>query len=66
MPNDCPGVFDGHQPAGIGAPLTKNQGAIYMSNNSSQPRTLAEKVWDDHVVVRGEADANGSRNPDLI
>ncbi|MDP3951431.1 3-isopropylmalate dehydratase large subunit [Microbacterium sp.] len=28
---------------------------------SSSPRTLAEKVWDDHLVVRGE---NGE--PDLI
>ncbi|WP_426183417.1 3-isopropylmalate dehydratase large subunit [Microbacterium sp. TWP3-1-2b2] len=28
---------------------------------SSRPRTLAEKVWDDHLVVRGE---NGE--PDLI
>ncbi|MFW0791897.1 3-isopropylmalate dehydratase large subunit [Gordonia sp. CPCC 205333] len=37
-----------------------------MSNSSSHPRTLAEKVWDDHVVVRGEADTNGSHNPDLI
>ncbi|NMO01345.1 3-isopropylmalate dehydratase large subunit [Gordonia sp. TBRC 11910] len=37
-----------------------------MSNSSSRPRTLAEKVWDDHVVVPGEADASGARNPDLI
>ena len=27
----------------------------------SSPRTLAQKVWDDHLVVKGE---NG--NPDLI
>jgi len=30
-------------------------------NTAARPRTLAEKVWDDHVVVKGE---NGS--PDLI
>ena len=28
---------------------------------ASAPRTLAEKIWDDHVIVRGE---NGQ--PDLI
>ena len=28
---------------------------------SSKPRTLAEKVWDDHLVVKGE-----DGNPDLI
>ncbi|MDI2097658.1 3-isopropylmalate dehydratase large subunit [Ruicaihuangia caeni] len=32
-----------------------------MNASAQRPRTLAEKVWDDHVVVRGE---NG--NPDLI
>ncbi|MGO1507361.1 MAG: 3-isopropylmalate dehydratase large subunit [Microbacteriaceae bacterium] len=30
-------------------------------DSSSRPRTLAEKVWDDHLVVRGEND-----EPDLI
>ncbi|MFF0707542.1 MULTISPECIES: 3-isopropylmalate dehydratase large subunit [Gordonia] len=35
-----------------------------MTNSASKPRTLAEKVWDDHVVVRG--DANGGNDPDLI
>ncbi|GAB6858179.1 3-isopropylmalate dehydratase large subunit [Microbacterium xylanilyticum] len=30
-------------------------------NDASRPRTLAEKVWDDHLVVKGE---NGE--PDLI
>ena len=30
-------------------------------NSSARPRTLAEKVWDDHLVVKGE---NGE--PDLI
>ncbi|MFT3715693.1 MAG: 3-isopropylmalate dehydratase large subunit [Gordonia sp. (in: high G+C Gram-positive bacteria)] len=29
-------------------------------------RTLAEKVWDDHVVVPGKVDANGETGPDLI
>jgi len=37
-----------------------------MSNSPAQPLTLAEKVWRDHVVVPGEADASGTRNPDLI
>ena len=31
------------------------------TDSSSRPRTLAEKVWDDHLVVKGE---NGE--PDLI
>lgn len=30
-----------------------------------RPRTLAEKVWDDHVVVRGEGEGD-HRQPDLI
>ena len=34
-----------------------------MANN--QPRTLAEKVWADHVVVAGPADG-AAREPDLI
>ncbi|MFT4201483.1 3-isopropylmalate dehydratase large subunit [Gordonia sp. (in: high G+C Gram-positive bacteria)] len=37
-----------------------------MSNSPAKPRTLAEKVWDDHVVVPGEVDESGQRNPDLI
>ncbi len=37
-----------------------------MSTSPAKPRTLAEKVWDDHVVVRGEVDESGQRNPDLI
>ncbi len=28
-------------------------------------RTLAEKVWDEHVVVRGEGEG-AARQPDLI
>jgi 3-isopropylmalate/(R)-2-methylmalate dehydratase large subunit len=31
----------------------------------AEPRTLAEKVWDQHVVARGEG-AGASREPDLI
>ncbi|MDL9944130.1 3-isopropylmalate dehydratase large subunit [Gordonia sp. ABSL11-1] len=37
-----------------------------MSYSPDTPRTLADKVWDDHVVVRGDTDASGNRNPDLI
>ncbi|WOC13506.1 3-isopropylmalate dehydratase large subunit [Gordonia sp. MP11Mi] len=37
-----------------------------MSEKNAKPRTLAEKVWDDHVVVPGEVDAHGNANPDLI
>ncbi|MCF8571359.1 3-isopropylmalate dehydratase large subunit [Gordonia sp. HY002] len=37
-----------------------------MSDKNAKPRTLAEKVWDDHVVVPGEVDAHGNANPDLI
>lgn len=33
--------------------------------NASQPRTLSEKVWDDHVIVSGQGEGN-SREPDLI
>ncbi|HZA10983.1 3-isopropylmalate dehydratase large subunit [Mycobacterium sp.] len=32
----------------------------------SRPRTLAEKVWDAHVVARGAGGAAASREPDLI
>ncbi len=35
--------------------------AISTAEAAARPRTLAEKVWDDHVVVKGE---NGE--PDLI
>lgn len=34
-------------------------------NSTVRPRTLAEKVWDEHVVVRGEGEG-GQRKPDLI
>ncbi|MCK6094394.1 3-isopropylmalate dehydratase large subunit [Micrococcus sp. EYE_162] len=32
---------------------------------TTHPRTLAEKVWDEHVVVRGEGEG-ASRAPDLL
>lgn len=32
---------------------------------TDRPMTLAEKVWEEHVVVRGEGEGS-SRNPDLI
>ncbi|APB00588.1 3-isopropylmalate dehydratase large subunit [Nocardia seriolae] len=32
---------------------------------ADRPRTLAEKVWDQHVVVRGEGEGE-QRQPDLI
>ena len=32
--------------------------------SGGRPRTLAEKVWDDHVVVRGEGEGE-ARRPDL-
>ena len=33
--------------------------------SGGRPRTLAEKVWDDHVVARGEGEGEAQR-PDLI
>ncbi|WP_299570791.1 3-isopropylmalate dehydratase large subunit [uncultured Williamsia sp.] len=36
------------------------------AGTTTAPRTLAEKVWDEHVVRAGEADASGQRDPDLI
>ena len=32
---------------------------------SATPRTLAEKVWDDHIVARGEGEG-AAKEPDLI
>src|SRR5690606_36224493 len=32
---------------------------------TARPRTLADKVWDEHVVARGEGEG-ASREPDLI
>ncbi|GGC52100.1 3-isopropylmalate dehydratase large subunit [Hoyosella rhizosphaerae] len=32
---------------------------------TARPRTMAEKVWEEHVVVRGKGDG-ASREPDLI
>ena len=45
-------AFDAVRPDAAEAPRSDTQ---------SRPRTLAEKVWDDHLVVKGE---NGS--PDLV
>ncbi|QBJ95152.1 3-isopropylmalate dehydratase large subunit [Rhodococcus sp. ABRD24] len=36
-----------------------------MEKMADRARTLAEKVWDDHVVVRGEGEG-AARQPDLI
>jgi 3-isopropylmalate/(R)-2-methylmalate dehydratase large subunit len=36
-----------------------------MMESTSRPRTLAEKVWEDHVVVRGEGEGL-DRRPDLL
>ncbi|MDY6055673.1 3-isopropylmalate dehydratase large subunit [Micrococcus sp.] len=33
--------------------------------SAPRPRTLAEKVWDEHVVVRGEGEGS-ARTPDLL
>lgn len=35
------------------------------TQTSVKPRTLAEKVWDDHVVARGEGEGT-AKEPDLI
>ncbi|MFN6555107.1 MULTISPECIES: 3-isopropylmalate dehydratase large subunit [Mycolicibacterium] len=35
------------------------------TQTSVKPRTLAEKVWEDHVVARGEGEG-AAREPDLI
>lgn len=35
------------------------------TQTSEKPRTLAEKVWDDHVVARGEGEG-AAKEPDLI
>ncbi|NKS28526.1 3-isopropylmalate dehydratase large subunit, partial [Rhodococcus hoagii] len=36
-----------------------------MEKMADRGRTLAEKVWDEHVVVRGEGEG-AARQPDLI
>ncbi len=33
---------------------------------TGEPRTLAEKVWEEHVVARGEGADGDTRSPDLI
>ncbi|GAA4816656.1 3-isopropylmalate dehydratase large subunit [Tomitella cavernea] len=35
------------------------------ATRASAPRTLAEKVWDEHVVVKGEGEG-AQRKPDLV
>ena len=35
------------------------------ATGGARPRTLAEKVWDHHVVAKGEGEGE-SREPDLI
>lgn len=35
------------------------------TQTSVKPRTLAEKVWDDHVVARGKGEG-AAKEPDLI
>lgn len=34
-------------------------------SSTGAPRTLAEKVWEDHVVARGEGEGL-DRRPDLL
>ncbi len=48
--------------------MTQHHGTEQASapaQEESAPLTLAEKVWRDHVVVRGE-DKDGQRSPDLL
>src|SRR5437588_12157293 len=40
-------------------------GADTKGSGTARPRTLAEKVWDDHVVVSGGGPGQGDA-PDLI
>ena len=51
---------------GFNAQPASTGGAKIMEQvGSMQPRTMAEKVWDQHVVVKGEGEG-ASREPDLI
>ena len=43
------------------AASTTSEGNSMTTNESTRPRTLAEKVWDNHLVVKGE-----DGQPDLI
>src|SRR5271166_2643787 len=49
------------QPRSIGEPRMTESRTFEMDKTAERPRTLAEKVWGDHVVVSGEGSA-----PDLI
>ncbi|GAB24354.1 3-isopropylmalate dehydratase large subunit [Gordonia polyisoprenivorans NBRC 16320 = JCM 10675] len=51
-----------NNPAGSNSPAGATYSAADTPNTPTGPRTLAEKVWDDHVVVRGD----GASKPDLI
>ncbi|MGV0834922.1 3-isopropylmalate dehydratase large subunit [Mycolicibacterium thermoresistibile] len=42
-----------------------DQPTVSTGRSADRPRTLAEKVWDDHVVVPG-AGTGAAREPDLI
>ncbi len=46
-----------------GQPVVRRREATYRGgrHGTEKARTLAEKVWDDHVVVKGEG-----QDPDLI
>src|SRR5690554_5127816 len=48
---------------GAAAPTTN--GGPMAENMADKPLTLAEKVWRDHIVVRGE-EKDGERSPDLL
>ncbi|MDF3280438.1 3-isopropylmalate dehydratase large subunit [Gordonia sp. N1V] len=51
-----------NNPAGSNSPAGATYSAADTPNTPTGPRTLAEKVWEDHVVVRGD----GASKPDLI
>ncbi|HSX66393.1 3-isopropylmalate dehydratase large subunit [Nocardioides sp.] len=51
-----------NNPVGSNSPAGATYSAADTPNTPTGPRTLAEKVWDDHVVVRGD----GASKPDLI
>ncbi|WP_244332181.1 3-isopropylmalate dehydratase large subunit [Gordonia polyisoprenivorans] len=51
-----------NNPTGSNSPAGATHSAADTLNTPTGPRTLAEKVWEDHVVVRGD----GASKPDLI
>ncbi|WHU48847.1 3-isopropylmalate dehydratase large subunit [Gordonia sp. L191] len=51
-----------NNPTGSNSPAGATHSAADTPNTPTGPRTLAEKVWEDHVVVRGD----GASKPDLI